>query len=135
MTTSHLLWTRFTRPITNNLRFVASLSIQLTALNPKENDFDTMYQQLKDLKEGKTIQKPIYNHVNGTLDTPETIEPTPIVIVEGLHPMYDSRVRDLLDFSLYLDISDEVKVSAVAKRQQNYQTMYLCAPPVCRPPL
>jgi len=82
---------------------------KLTALNPKENDFDTMYQQLKDLKEGKTIQKPIYNHVNGTLDTPETIEPTPIVIVEGLHPMYDSRVRDLLDFSLYLDISDEVK--------------------------
>merc|ERR1719191_1717544 len=82
---------------------------KLTALNPLENDFDTMYQQLKDLKDGKTISKPIYNHVNGTLDTPETIEPTPIVIVEGLHPMYDERVRELLDFSLYLDISDEVK--------------------------
>ncbi|GMI37693.1 hypothetical protein TrCOL_g3566 [Triparma columacea] len=82
---------------------------KLTALNPLENDFDTMYDQLKQLKEGKTISKPIYNHVNGTLDTPETIEPTPIVIVEGLHPMYDERVRDLLDFSLYLDISDEVK--------------------------
>ncbi|GMH58536.1 hypothetical protein TrRE_jg11705, partial [Triparma retinervis] len=67
---------------------------KLTALNPLENDFDTMYDQLKQLKEGKTISKPIYNHVNGTLDTPETIEPTPIVIVEGLHPMYDSRVRD-----------------------------------------
>ena len=82
---------------------------KLTALNPKENDFDTMFEQLKALKEGKTIQKPIYNHVNGTLDTPETIEPTPIVIVEGLHPMYDERVRELLDFSLYLDISDDVK--------------------------
>merc|ERR1719181_1901519 len=56
---------------------------KLTALNPLENDFDTMYDQLKQLKEGKTISKPIYNHVNGTLDTPETIEPTPIVIVEG----------------------------------------------------
>ena len=65
--------------------------------------------QPKHTQDGKTISKPIYNHVNGTLDTPETIEPTPIVIVEGLHPMYDSRVRDLLDFSLYLDISDEVK--------------------------
>ena len=48
---------------------------------------------------------------NGTLDTPETIEPTPIIIIEGLHPMYDERVRDLLDFSLYLDISDEVKLN------------------------
>merc|ERR1719223_2635437 len=45
------------------------------------------------------------------LDTPETIEPTPIIIFEGLHPMHDERVRELLDFSLYLDISDEVKLN------------------------
>jgi len=81
----------------------------LTALNTLENNFDLMYEQLKELKSGKTISKPIYNHVNGTLDTPETIEPTPIVIIEGLHPMHDERVRELLDFSMYLDISDDVK--------------------------
>jgi phosphoribulokinase len=83
----------------------------LTALNPLENNFDLMYEQVKALKDGKTISKPIYNHVNGTLDTPETIEPTPIIIFEGLHPMHDSRVRDLLDFTLYLDISPEVKLN------------------------
>ena len=32
-----------------------------------------------------------------------------ILVVEGLHPFYDERVRDLLDFKLYLDISDDVK--------------------------
>ena len=47
--------------------------------------------------------------MNGTLDTPEEITPTQIVIVEGLHPMADPRVRELLDFSLYLDITDDVK--------------------------
>lgn len=83
----------------------------LTALNPLENNFDLMYEQIKALKEGKTISKPIYNHVNGTLDTPETIEPTPIIIFEGLHPMHDERVRELLDFTLYLDISDDVKLN------------------------
>lgn len=83
----------------------------LTALHPKENNFDLMYEQLKALKKGETIQKPIYNHVNGTLDDPETIKPTPIIIIEGLHPMWDPRVRSLLDFSLYLDISDEVKLN------------------------
>jgi len=82
-----------------------------TALDPLENNFDLMYEQVKALKEGKTVQKPIYNHVNGTLDTPETIEPTPIIIFEGLHPMHDARVRELLDFTLYLDISDEVKLN------------------------
>mmetsp|Transcript_15100 Transcript_15100/g.22938 ORF Transcript_15100/g.22938 Transcript_15100/m.22938 type:complete len:391 (+) Transcript_15100:32-1204(+) len=81
----------------------------LTALHEKENNFDLMYEQLKELKSGKTIKKPIYNHVNGTLDTPEEVEPTPIVIVEGLHPMLDDRVAELLDFRIYLDISDEIK--------------------------
>ena len=83
----------------------------LTALDERENNFDLMYEQVKALKDGETISKPIYNHVNGTLDTPETIEPTPIIIIEGLHPMLDERVRGLLDFSLYLDISDEVKLN------------------------
>merc|ERR1719326_831241 len=83
----------------------------LTALDTAENNFDLMYEQVKALKDGETISKPIYNHVNGTLDTPETVEPTPIIIFEGLHPMHDERVLDLLDFSLYLDISDEVKLN------------------------
>ena len=81
----------------------------LTALNVKEQNFDLMAEQIKALKEGKPIAKPIYNHVNGTLDAPETVEPTPIVIVEGLHPLVDERVRDLLDFTIYLDISDDIK--------------------------
>ena len=81
----------------------------LTALNVKEQNFDMMYEHIKALKEGKSISKPIYNHVNGTLDTPETVVPTPIVIIEGLHPLVDSRVRSLLDFTIYLDISDDIK--------------------------
>lgn len=32
-----------------------------------------------------------------------------ILVAEGLHPFYDERVRDLMDFKLYLDISDDVK--------------------------
>jgi phosphoribulokinase len=82
-----------------------------TALDPLENNFDLMYEQVKALKNGETISKPIYNHVNGTLDTPETVEPTPIIIFEGLHPMHDPRVVELLDFSLYLDISPDVKLN------------------------
>jgi phosphoribulokinase len=81
----------------------------LTALHVKEQNFDLMYEHVKALKSGKSISKVIYNHVNGTLDAPETVEPTPIVIIEGLHPLVDPRVRDLIDFSIYLDISDDVK--------------------------
>ncbi|MBE9178219.1 phosphoribulokinase [Oculatella sp. LEGE 06141] len=83
----------------------------ITALNPKANNFDLMYEQVKALKEGKSIEKPIYNHETGMIDPPETIRPNRIIVIEGLHPMYDERVRSLLDFSVYLDIDDEVKIA------------------------
>ena len=53
--------------------------------------------------------KPIYNHDTGMKDPEEPIDPNHIVVLEGLHPMYEERVKNLLDFSIYVDISDEVK--------------------------
>lgn len=88
----------------------------ITALNPKANNFDLMYEQLKALKDGQVIDKPIYNHETGIIDPPERIEPNHIIVVEGLHPMYDERVRSLLDFSVYLDISKDVKIAWKIKR-------------------
>jgi phosphoribulokinase len=83
----------------------------ITALNPKANNFDLMYEQIKALKNGQSIDKPIYNHETGKLDPPERINPNKVIVIEGLHPLYDERVRSLIDFSVYLDISDEVKVN------------------------
>jgi len=91
----------------------------VTALNPKANDFDLMYEQIAALKNGQAIDKPIYNHETGTFDPRERIEPNHIVVIEGLHPFYDERVRSLLDFSVYLDISDEVKISWKIKRDMS----------------
>jgi phosphoribulokinase len=83
----------------------------VTALNPKANNFDLMYEQIKALKAGQAIDKPIYNHETGELDPPERIEPNKVIVIEGLHPLYDERVRELVDFSVYLDISQEVKIN------------------------
>merc|ERR1711918_216607 len=52
-----------------------------------------------DLKAGKTVSKPIYNHITGELDPVEEVPATPIVIFEGLHPLYDERVRDEVKFA------------------------------------
>jgi len=38
------------------------------------------------------------------------------VIFEGLHPMYDERVNDALDLTIYLDITDSVKFAWKAQR-------------------
>ncbi|NJN87172.1 MAG: phosphoribulokinase [Leptolyngbyaceae cyanobacterium SL_7_1] len=91
----------------------------VTALNPKANNFDLMYEQIKALKEGQSIQKPIYNHETGMIDPPELITPTPIVVIEGLHPLFDERVRELVDFGVYLDIDDEVKIAWKIQRDMS----------------
>lgn len=59
----------------------------VTALDPKANNFDLMYEQVKAIKEGIAVDKPIYNHVSGLLDPPELIKPPKILVIEGLHPM------------------------------------------------
>jgi phosphoribulokinase len=81
----------------------------VTALAPEAQNFELMYEQVRDLKNGKAVAKPIYNHVSGLLDPAETIEAPKILVIEGLHPFYDKRVRDLVDYSIYLDISDDIK--------------------------
>ncbi len=98
----------------------------ITALDPRANNFDLMYEQVKALKNGERIHKPIYNHETGLIDPPEWIEPNHVIVIEGLHPLYDERVRGLLDFSVYLDISDEVKIAwkiqrDMAERGHSYE--------------
>ncbi len=83
----------------------------ITALDPRANNFDLMHEQIAALKSGKSIMKPIYNHETGELDPPENVDPNKIIVIEGLHPLFDERVRKLIDFSVYLDIDDDVKIA------------------------
>jgi uridine kinase len=88
----------------------------ITALDPRANNFDLMYEQAKALKNGQSVMKPIYNHETGMIDPPELVEPNRIIVLEGLHPMYDERVRELLDFKVYLDLAPEIKIAWKVKR-------------------
>ena len=43
-----------------------------------------MYEQTKALKEGKSVDKPISNHVTGKLDAPETIQSPKMLVRTAL---------------------------------------------------
>merc|ERR1712224_731922 len=65
---------------------------------------------------GKAIYKPIYNHDTGNKDPPELIQPNKIMVVEGLHPIYDEKARSSLDMSIYIDIVNDVKFAWKVQR-------------------
>jgi phosphoribulokinase len=77
-------------------------------LDPEANYLGLLREQLIQLKQGNSINVPIYNHATGLFDPAVIFEPKPIVIIEGLHALYPE-FQDLLDFSIYVDPSHEIK--------------------------
>ncbi len=88
----------------------------ITPLNPAANDLSRLEEDLSRMKEGETVLKRVYTHDRGTIEGPVPFTPTRILILEGLHPLYTPRLRELLDFSLYVDPSKEVKREWKIKR-------------------
>ncbi|MDD2447182.1 MAG: uridine kinase [Tissierellia bacterium] len=79
--------------------------------HPDAFDNELMIKQLKDLLDGKTINKPIYdfeNH-NRKVET-ETVEPKNIIILEGILILFDEKVRNLLDIKIYVDTDSDVRI-------------------------
>lgn len=77
-------------------------------LDPDANHLDLLQEHLADLKQGKSIHVPIYNHATGKFDPPHPVALTPIVIVEGLHILYP-QFLPYLDFTLYVTPERAVK--------------------------
>lgn len=90
--------------------------IGISALHPDCNYLDIMEQHLCLLREGKPILKPIYNHDNGTLDTPEYIKPGKYVIVEGLLGYAERAARDYYDVKVYLAPPESLRFQWKIKR-------------------
>ena len=80
----------------------------ITPLHPSANNLKLVETHLYMLKKGERIKKPTYNHKTGTFGEWEDFEPTPIVIVEGLHTLYDG-IRDYIDFKIFVDPARYIK--------------------------
>ena len=80
----------------------------ITPLHPSANNLKLVETHLYMLKKGETIKKPTYDHKTGTFGEWEDFTPTPIVIVEGLHTLYDG-IRDYLDFKIFVDPARYIK--------------------------
>ena len=77
--------------------------------HPRAIDFELLVNHLKDLKEGKTIEQPVYSFVthNRTDDTVVT-HPRKVMIVEGILILTNPELRDLFDIKVFVHAdSDE----------------------------
>jgi phosphoribulokinase len=75
----------------------------VTPLDPAANRMDMMAEHLRTLASGRAVVKPTYRHATGAFGPPEALAPGEIVIVEGLLPLIDRRVRDAIDVAVFLE--------------------------------
>ncbi|MDG6224451.1 MAG: phosphoribulokinase [Candidatus Thermoplasmatota archaeon] len=85
-------------------------------LDPRYNDLELMAEHISELRSGKEIIKPIYDHSTGRFAPREVFSPTRVIIVEGLHPLYTKELRELMDFSIFVDPVRDVKWKWKMKR-------------------
>jgi uridine kinase len=78
--------------------------------HPDSIDNDLFVAQLKDLLDGKSISKPKYDFVEHNRSSEyELVEPTKIIIIEGILILEDERVRDLATIKLFVESDDDIR--------------------------
>ncbi|CAM3457205.1 uridine kinase [Pseudostreptobacillus hongkongensis] len=85
--------------------------VKLNYDHPNSIDFDLLREHILALKEGKSIEKPIYNFAehNRSKET-EKIESKPIIIVEGILILAIEKIRDILDMKIFVDTDDDIRL-------------------------
>ena len=81
----------------------------ITPLHPDCNYLDVMAQDLRHLRNGEPILKPVYRHADGTFAPPVHVEPHGFAIVEGLLGYHAPQMRDCYDVRLFLAPPEELR--------------------------
>jgi uridine kinase len=71
--------------------------------HPDAIDFELAFEQLENLRAGKSIQQPVYDfkaHTRGP--KPRILESTQLIIVEGLYALYRREFLGLYDYKIFV---------------------------------
>lgn len=88
-----------------------SQRVTLNYDHPNAFDTDLMVDDLKKLKQGIGIDHPIYDFIQHTR-RPETVhvDPTPVIIVEGILIFENKALTDLIDIKVFVDTDADVRL-------------------------
>lgn len=85
--------------------------------HPDSIEWELLVQHLKELKEGRQIEQPIYSYLTCTRAS-ETIpiKPCKVVIVEGILVLTNPELRELLNLKVFVDADADDRLIRVINR-------------------
>ena len=87
--------------------------------HPKSFDWKLMNEQLKALKNGQPIEKPIYDFtIHGRSMLTEIVQPKELIIIEGIMALVNKDLRALGDLKVFISASRERRLVRRIERDQ-----------------
>ena len=78
--------------------------------HPDAFDLDLLIQHLKDLKEGKSILKPVYDFTtHNRKEQGETLQPRKIIILDGILSLAINEIVRLGDLKIFVDTPSDIR--------------------------
>lgn len=78
---------------------------------PGAFDNDLFYEDLKKLQKGNSIEMPTYDYTVHTRSKETiTINPTKIILIEGILVLEDKRIREITDTKVFIDADSDVRL-------------------------
>jgi phosphoribulokinase len=81
----------------------------ITPLDPECNYVDVMSQDLRHLRAGEAILKPVYRHADGTFGPPVYMGPKTFTVIEGLLGYHTPAMRDVHDVRVFLAPPEDLR--------------------------
>ena len=87
---------------------------------PAAFDTDLMVQQLHALRQGQAIDCPVYDFtVHNRSDAVTRIDPSLVIIVEGILIFENPQLRELMDIRIFVDADADIRLCRRIKRDVN----------------
>jgi len=85
--------------------------------HPDALETDLLVQHIHLLRQGKTVQVPIYDFTTHTRrPQTKTLEPRPILLVEGILIFVEPALRDVFDIKIFVDTDADIRFIRRLKR-------------------
>jgi uridine kinase len=79
--------------------------------HPDAFDSDLLVEQLRALKAGTAIEKPVYNFVDSTRERKtHTVAPAGLILIEGILVLHMEAVRREMDVRIFVETEDDVRI-------------------------
>src|SRR5690606_38458048 len=84
---------------------------QLNFDHPDSLESELLVEHLIRLRAGEPIEAPVYDFkTHRRSEQTHTIEPRPVIVVEGILVFSDERLRELFDLKLFVDTPADIRV-------------------------